>query len=96
MEYTKDGVYKWCALFDTHNANYYLDEKWNIIWIESDKINNEIHRIWEITDVIICWYIWNPILFSINNIREDISKILSDVTISYSSRIWKWVKVKKI
>ena len=92
MEYTQDGTYRWCALFDTHNANYYLNNDWRVIWIESDKINNEIHRIWEISDIIVSWYIWNPVLYTINNTTDEVSKILSDINVSYSSRILKWDK----
>ena len=52
---------RWWSMKYTYEANFYLNEKWHIIGLKSEKINSgEI--VWEKTDSKIEMWIWNIVI----------------------------------
>lgn len=86
MSYNKAGTFRGCHIFDTHEASFHLDENNEIVWVECDKIKNWI--FWLKTWLSIKWWIWNPVVFAIENMRDDEkTEILAELNITYMGRI---------
>lgn len=80
-------------MFDTYDADYYLDTDNNIVWLQSKKIWDRI--IWIQTWKQIEGYIWNPWVFAINKSEDnEIDSILEELRQTYSERIEIWLDIE--
>ncbi len=84
---TEAWIYKWGAVFSTHEAQFYLDENKKIVWLSCDRILSNSGMIWTKTESIVYDWLWKNILYWINNSGESESKIMDDVNIVYEKKI---------
>jgi hypothetical protein len=88
---TQSWCFRWCAMFDTHKGNFFLDENMRIIWIISPKVNDWV-LFWEETGSEIEMWIWNAVRYAIENVKWDIWILLKDINDAYLERLnnlWK-------
>ena len=87
---TREWVFRWCHLFDTHKATFHLDESGWIVGLASDKIT---WILWSESWKQISWFIWNPVVFALEHAMpaDEKMKILSDLNIAYSARIQRLI-----
>lgn len=84
------GKFRGCWMFDTHEAKYYLNDDWTIVGIECNKFSDAL--IWVTTWSIADWFIGNPWIFALSAAEsDDVSSILTELTVTYSGRIQKWL-----
>lgn len=84
------GKFRGSWMFDTHDAAYYLNESWEIVWIECNKFNTKL--TWVTNWKTIPWKIWNPWVYAINTQPEGIDKILEELSLTYATRIKRWIE----
>ncbi len=87
-------IYKWGFVHSTHDAGFYVDENKKIVWVACDKILLDWNTIWKQTPNMIPDYLWNNIIFWINNARDSPEVIIDDLNIVYKRRIEK-VRLKQ-
>lgn len=77
-------------MFDTHETTYHLDSDNKIVWVHCHKIKDEV--LWIQSGNTIEGFIGNPWVFALSEATEnDISRILEELTTTYSGRILRWL-----
>lgn len=91
------GKFRGSWMFDTHNAEYYLDNDNNIIWIQCDKISDKV--IWIQSNDKVVWFIGNPWVRALKESTEDMDdvyRILQELNATYKEKIIRWLGEENI
>lgn len=84
---TESWILRNWFMFDTFKWNFYLNENWNIKWIQAREIN-WWELIWEKSNNLVRLWIWNILIGIIKNKNfNDIDTLLYELSIAYSWRI---------
>ena len=87
MNKSQDWNFRWCAISETHEGKFFIDEDKQIAWIQSDKVNDWL-LFWKETEVsTTSLWISNAVKYVIELQEENANTILEDINIAYESRI---------
>ncbi len=97
--YTKEPNYlRNCYMHDTYEWDFYLDWKYNIVWIQSEDIN-WWELIWEETIKIVTMWVGNVVKGIIEDKNyKSINSLFREITSAYSNKILRakksWINKK--
>ena len=87
MNKSNDWNFRWNALFETHKAQFFIDDDKEIVWIQSEKVN-DWKLFWKETKTsTTSLWVSNAVKYVIELQEENADTILSDINIAYKSRI---------